>query len=145
MTMRLSISSLAGTDRTLVAVGTLRLAAMLTAVRAAAPRSRDVSAAAVAGPALDDVPDAGGAAGRCGGAAGAAGAAGADAGALAWAGGPAGAVVTPPGPPPRGGWPPGLPLVPEVLAGPGAAVPPGSADWPCCSAARAAPLPAGGE
>src|ERR1700691_974859 len=84
MTMRLSISSLAGTDRTLVAVGTLRLAAMLTAVRAAAPRSRDVTAAAVAGPVPDDVPDAGGAAGLCGGAAGAdAGAAGADAGALA--------------------------------------------------------------
>src|SRR6202044_533601 len=80
MTMRLSISSLAGTDRTLVAVGTLRLAAMLTAVRAAAPRSRDVTAAAVAGPVPDDVPDAG----LCGGAAGAdAGAAGADAGALA--------------------------------------------------------------
>jgi hypothetical protein len=40
MTIRLSISSLAGMDRTLVAVGTVRLAVMLTAVRAAAPRSR---------------------------------------------------------------------------------------------------------
>src|SRR3984885_11071508 len=89
MTIRLSISSLAGTDRTLVAVGTLRLAAMLTAVRAAAPHSRDVTAAAVAGPVPDDVPDAGGAAGRCGGAAGAAGAAGAGASARAWDGGAA--------------------------------------------------------
>ena len=36
--MRLSISSLAGTARTLVAVGTARLASMLVTVRAAAPR-----------------------------------------------------------------------------------------------------------
>src|SRR5215469_11255761 len=40
ITMRLSLSSLAGMDRTLVAVGTVRLAVMLSAVRAAAPRSR---------------------------------------------------------------------------------------------------------
>jgi hypothetical protein len=39
MTMRLSMSSLAGTARTEVAVGTERLAAMFWAVRAAAPRS----------------------------------------------------------------------------------------------------------
>src|SRR6185437_11303185 len=38
--MRLSMSSLAGTARTEVAVGTERLAAMFWAVRAAAPRSR---------------------------------------------------------------------------------------------------------
>jgi hypothetical protein len=37
--MRLSMSSLAGTARTEVAVGTERLAAMFWAVRAAAPRS----------------------------------------------------------------------------------------------------------
>src|SRR5215475_9032754 len=40
ITIRLSMSSLAGIDRTLVAVGTARLAVMLVAVRAAAPRSR---------------------------------------------------------------------------------------------------------
>src|SRR6476620_3092031 len=39
MTMRLSHSSLTGTERTLVAVGTVRLASMLAAVRAGAPRS----------------------------------------------------------------------------------------------------------
>src|ERR1019366_8540966 len=39
MTTRLSMRSLAGTTRTLVAVGTLRLASMLVTVRAAAPRS----------------------------------------------------------------------------------------------------------
>jgi hypothetical protein len=39
MTIRLSISSLTGTDRTLVAVGTSSLAAMFVTVRAAAPRS----------------------------------------------------------------------------------------------------------
>src|SRR5215831_16737736 len=43
MTMRLSMSSLAGTERTLVAVGTVRLAAMFAAVRADAPRSRTTS------------------------------------------------------------------------------------------------------
>ena len=46
MTIRLSMSSLAGTARTLVAVGTLRLAAMFCAVRAAAPRSLLTSASA---------------------------------------------------------------------------------------------------
>src|SRR5690606_22016778 len=39
MTIRLSISNLAGIVRTLVAVGTARLASMLVAVRAAAPRN----------------------------------------------------------------------------------------------------------
>src|SRR6476469_4224010 len=39
MTTRLSISSLAGTARTLVAVGTWRLDSMLVTTRAAAPRS----------------------------------------------------------------------------------------------------------
>src|SRR5690625_1964641 len=43
MTIRLSISSLTGTDRTLVAVGISRLASMLVAVRAAAPRRRTFS------------------------------------------------------------------------------------------------------
>ena len=63
MTIRLSISSLAGTSRTLVAVGTARLAVMLMTVRAAAPRSL-----------LTSVPsERGGAArSRAGGAAGAA-------------------------------------------------------------------------
>ena len=37
MTMRLSISSLTGTERTLVAVGTVRLASMFATVRAGAP------------------------------------------------------------------------------------------------------------
>src|SRR3954465_14619707 len=38
ITMRLSISSLTGTERTLVAVGTVRLTSMFCAVRAGAPR-----------------------------------------------------------------------------------------------------------
>src|SRR3954453_20469280 len=38
ITMRLSIRSLTGTERTLVAVGTVRLASMFFAVRAGAPR-----------------------------------------------------------------------------------------------------------
>ena len=67
MTMRLSISSLAATARTLVAVGTPRLVSMFCAVRAAAPRSRVTSAPAGGG----------GAAGLGAGAAGLAGAAGA--------------------------------------------------------------------
>ncbi len=46
MTIRLSMSSFAGTARTLVAVGTLRLAIMFCAVRAAAPRSLLRSASA---------------------------------------------------------------------------------------------------
>ncbi len=44
ITMRLSMSSFAGTTRTLVAVGTARLRSMLAAVRAAAPRRRTSSA-----------------------------------------------------------------------------------------------------
>jgi hypothetical protein len=47
--MRLSINSLAGTARTLVAVGTARLASMLEAVRAATPRNRTSSAPAGTG------------------------------------------------------------------------------------------------
>ncbi len=39
MTMRLSHSSFTGTERTLVAVGTVRLASMLATVRAGAPFS----------------------------------------------------------------------------------------------------------
>src|SRR3954471_10502586 len=39
MTVRLSARSLAGTARTLVAVGTVRLVSMLATTRAAAPRS----------------------------------------------------------------------------------------------------------
>src|SRR5919107_3323493 len=39
ITIRLSMSSLTGTERTLVAVGTVRLASMFCAVRAGAPRS----------------------------------------------------------------------------------------------------------
>ena len=41
MTMRLSISSLTGTARTLVAVGTVRLVSMFVTTRAAGPRSVD--------------------------------------------------------------------------------------------------------
>src|SRR5579859_6666121 len=91
MTIRLSISSLAGTSRTLVAVGTPRLAVMLMTVRAAAPRSLltsvpsgsgGVVAAGTAGA------EAAGAAG--GGAAGAGGACGAGA---AWSAGAAGAAA----------------------------------------------------
>src|SRR5262252_608997 len=66
MTMRLSMSSLAGTGRTLVAVGTVRLAIMFVAVRADAPRSRRTSASGAGGPASAD-----GAAGDADGAAGA--------------------------------------------------------------------------
>ncbi len=44
MTIRLSISSLTGTCRTLVAVGTVRLVSMFCAVRAGAPRRMTVSA-----------------------------------------------------------------------------------------------------
>src|SRR5262245_32659396 len=47
MTIRLSISSLTGTERTLVAVGTVSEASMLMAVRAAAPRRRTCSTSVV--------------------------------------------------------------------------------------------------
>ena len=40
---------LGGNERTLVAVGTVRLAAMFAAVRAAAPRSRSTSASGTGG------------------------------------------------------------------------------------------------
>src|SRR6516165_9230032 len=74
MTIRLSTRSLAGTERTLVAVGTDRLAVMLVTVRAAAPRSLLTSAPGTgAGGAGGGA--AGPAAGRTG--AGASGAAGA--------------------------------------------------------------------
>src|SRR5215469_14155679 len=49
MTIRLSMSNLAGIARTLVAVGTPRLASMFATVRAAAPRSLDVWAPAGGG------------------------------------------------------------------------------------------------
>src|SRR4051812_42004823 len=49
MTTRLSMSSLAGTARTLVAVGTVRLASMLATVRAAAPFSGRLDAPSEAG------------------------------------------------------------------------------------------------
>src|ERR1700742_836947 len=86
MTIRLSISSLAGISRTLVAVGTARLAVMLRTVRAAAPRSLLTSVpsgsggwgAAGAGAAAA-VPGAGAGAGGAEGAAGAGAGAGAGA------------------------------------------------------------------
>src|ERR1044072_5500808 len=51
MTVRLSMSSLTGTERTLVAVGTVRLTSMFLAVRAGAPLSTvsDGSSTASAG------------------------------------------------------------------------------------------------
>src|SRR6476469_8627759 len=49
MTTRLSISSLAGTARTLVAVGTCRLDSMLVTTRAEAPRS-GLTSASLTGP-----------------------------------------------------------------------------------------------
>src|ERR1700759_2647535 len=64
MTIRLSIRSLAGTERTLVAVGTARLAVMLVTVRAAAPRSLLTSAPAEAGGGGDCATGAPGAAAR---------------------------------------------------------------------------------
>src|SRR3954466_7427612 len=49
MTTRLSMSSLAGMTRTLVAVGTVRLASMLATTRAAAPLSGRVANDALCG------------------------------------------------------------------------------------------------
>ena len=63
--MRLSISSLAGIARTLVAVGTDRLAVMFCAVRAAVPRSR-ASWAPGGGATVPGAAAAGGAAGPAG-------------------------------------------------------------------------------
>src|ERR1700733_3152666 len=132
--MRLSISSLAGTVRTLVAVGTLRLEAMLTAVRAAAPRSVVAGApAAAGGPAAGGVAGAGAASGFGGAVAGAA----AWAGALAWLSGPVWGGAGRAGLGARGGELVGPPFVPW----PGAAAWSG---WPCSRAARAATLPTGG-
>src|SRR4051794_41112211 len=54
-TTRLSMSSLAGTARTLVAVGTVRLCSMLVTTRTAAPRSGVVCASFALGGA-DDAP-----------------------------------------------------------------------------------------
>src|SRR3712207_9340065 len=48
MTMRLSHNSLTGIDRTLVAVGTLRLRSMFCAVRAGAPRRGDTVGSSLA-------------------------------------------------------------------------------------------------
>src|SRR5215207_673328 len=76
ITMRLSNSSLTGTDRTLVAVGTARLASMLATVRAAAPRRMTLSTSP--GPALG----AGGAGALAAGAGAAAGAGCAGAGSV---------------------------------------------------------------
>src|SRR6478672_8712781 len=91
MTVRLSASSLAGTARTLVAVGTVRLVSMLATTRAAAPLSGVlaepvVGAASLAGWAAGAGTGAGaagaGAAAEGTGAAGAAGGAAAGAGAV---------------------------------------------------------------
>src|SRR5690349_18838953 len=87
MTMRLSTSSLAGMARTLVAVGTDRLADMLAAVLAAVPRSRTSVPPAARDPA------GAGAAGGAFGAVGWAGAAVAGPGAAAGAGAGAGPAV----------------------------------------------------
>ncbi len=81
ITIRLSASSLAGMDRTLVAVGTPRLATMFSAVRAAAPRNRTTASGAAAGAAgcWAGLPSGAGWAGRAGAAAGAVAGAGAGA------------------------------------------------------------------
>src|SRR5262249_46486452 len=70
MTMRLSMSSFAGMERTLVAVGTVRLAAMFVAVRADAPRSRRTSASGAEVLAAAGGPPAAEADGEAGGASG---------------------------------------------------------------------------
>src|SRR5687768_2679391 len=88
MTVRLSKSSLTGTERTLVAVGTVRLTSMFWAVRAAAPRNgmRSTSPGPLGASAPPElVGAAGGGVGGVGDAAGA-GAAGAGAGAADAAG-----------------------------------------------------------
>src|ERR1019366_7050080 len=81
MTSRLSATSLAGMSRTLVAVGTWRLASMLATVRAAAPLSGRISSAAT------------GTAGAAGVAAGALVGGAAGSGALAAVGADAGGVL----------------------------------------------------
>src|ERR1700684_248512 len=82
MTILLSTSSLAGTARTLVAVGTPRLAVMLVTVRAAAPRSllTSVPSGGLGG---ESGAGLGGAGGACGADRAGAGAAGAACGARA--------------------------------------------------------------
>src|SRR6516162_6832787 len=107
ITMRLSTRSLAGMARTLVAVGTLRLAAMFSAVRAAAPRSRTTFSCAGAAAAAGSGPGLPSGAGR--------------AGAVGVLGGGAAAGAAPPGAAPPGADPPG-PGVPAADV-PGADVP----------------------
>jgi hypothetical protein len=84
--MRLSMSSLAGTARTEVAVGTERLAAMFWAVRAAAPRSLLTSASEGGGATAGWLGLLGALAGGAAGALGALGVLGAAAGAAGTAG-----------------------------------------------------------
>src|SRR6478609_2680192 len=86
MSVRLSIRSLAGTARTLVAVGTWRLASMLTTTRAEGPRSfSTVAPGAAAGAGAAGLAAAGAfAAAGAGAAVGFAGAAGAGLGGAAF-------------------------------------------------------------
>ncbi len=94
MTRRLTSSSLAGTPRTLVAVGTSRLASMLATMRAAAPRRGTPSSSAVeAGFALAGAAAGAGAVGAGAGAEPLAVGAGALAGAWPLAAGPRPLVV----------------------------------------------------
>src|SRR5271157_4991706 len=113
MTIRLSASSLAGTARALVAVGTARLAVMLVTVRAAAPRSLLTSVpsgglggesrAGLGGAATGGGGEGGGGAGAGGGGAGVGGAGATDWACWAWGAdegwgagaGACGAVVAP--------------------------------------------------
>src|SRR5690606_30342455 len=90
MTRRLTSSSLAGTSRKLVAVGTPRLASMLATMRAAAPRSGSPGSSRPSFPAFPAAAGAGAAVARAG--ASGAGVAGAGAGAVG-----AGAAAAPPG------------------------------------------------
>src|SRR3954471_19478772 len=94
ITVRLSASSLAGTDRTLVAVGTVRLVSMLATTRAAAPLS-GVVATRAGGATETGAAAATGAAGAAAGA-GAGAAAGAAAGGAAAAAGAASAPLLAP-------------------------------------------------
>src|SRR5438105_2530429 len=88
--LRLTSRSLAGTWRTLVAVGTPRLASMLATMRAAAPRRGTGFSSASSGAGVGRETGAGaGAGGAWAGAAGAAGALGAGGGAVAGAVAPA--------------------------------------------------------
>src|SRR5262245_34267993 len=110
ITMRLSARSLAGMARTLVAVGTLRLAAMFSAVRAAAPRNRTTFSCAGAAAAADSGPGLPSGAGRA---------------VAGWAavvlGGGAAGGADPPGADPRGAGGPGVGAPGADPPGPGAA------------------------